>query len=87
MKLVGTLKGHKRGVWCVEFSNVDQVLVRRFFASFLLFQFISNMPFIKLTSSADKTIKLWSVRDFSCLRVLRCLSLSLVALIVPLLDF
>ena len=24
--LLGTLRGHKRGVWCVQFSPVDQCL-------------------------------------------------------------
>jgi U3 small nucleolar RNA-associated protein 13 len=27
MTLLATLQGHRRGVWCVEFSPVDQVLV------------------------------------------------------------
>lgn len=27
LSLITTLKGHKRGVWCVEFSRVDKILV------------------------------------------------------------
>ncbi|KAL8283412.1 hypothetical protein RQP46_005822 [Phenoliferia psychrophenolica] len=44
---VGTFKGHKRGVWSVKFSPVDQVLA---------------------TASGDRTVKLWSLGDFSCLK-------------------
>jgi len=45
---MGVFKGHKRGIWSVAFSTVDQVVA---------------------TSSADKTIKIWSITDFTCLRV------------------
>jgi U3 small nucleolar RNA-associated protein 13 len=48
LKLLGTCKGHKRGVWCVKFSRTE-----RFVA----------------TASGDKSIKLWSLNDFSCLKV------------------
>lgn len=41
------LKGHKRGIWSVEFSPVDQCV---------------------MTSSGDKTIKIWAISDGSCLR-------------------
>ncbi|KAF8322220.1 WD40 repeat-like protein, partial [Clavulina sp. PMI_390] len=47
LKLIGTCKGHKRGVWCVKFSRTE-----RFVA----------------TASGDKTVKLWSLDDFSCLK-------------------
>lgn len=50
LKLLGTCKGHKRGVWCVKFSRTE-----RFVA----------------TASGDKSIKLWSLNDFSCLKVSR----------------
>ncbi|KDD75816.1 hypothetical protein H632_c487p0, partial [Helicosporidium sp. ATCC 50920] len=42
------LKGHRRGVWGVAFSPVDQAVA---------------------TSSADRTLRLWNVRDGACLRV------------------
>ena len=43
------LRGHKRGVWAVEFAPLDRAL---------------------LSASGDKTIKLWSLADGSCLRTL-----------------
>lgn len=49
LKLAGVLRGHKRGIWCVRFSPIDQVLA---------------------TTSADTTAKLWSLSDFSCLKVI-----------------
>ncbi|GAA6002933.1 hypothetical protein JCM10207_001903 [Rhodosporidiobolus poonsookiae] len=47
LSLLGTFKGHKRGVWSVKFSPVDQVLA---------------------TASGDRTVKLWSLQDFSCVK-------------------
>jgi U3 small nucleolar RNA-associated protein 13 len=47
LKLVGTCKGHKRGVWCVRFGKHEKVLA---------------------TASGDKTVRLWSLNDFSCLK-------------------
>ena len=47
LKLVGTCKGHKRGVWAVRFGRAERVLA---------------------TGSGDKTVKLWSLDDYSCLR-------------------
>lgn len=47
LTLVITLAGHKRGVWCVEFSPVDQCI---------------------MTGSGDKTIRIWSLSDGSCLK-------------------
>jgi len=47
LKLVGTCKGHKRGVWAVRFGRAERVLA---------------------TGSGDKTVKLWSLDDFSCLK-------------------
>ncbi|KAG6878129.1 hypothetical protein C0993_011843 [Termitomyces sp. T159_Od127] len=47
LKLIGTCKGHKRGVWTVRFSRTERILA---------------------TGSGDKTVKLWSLDDFSCLK-------------------
>jgi len=59
LQLLGTFKGHKRGVWSVKFSTADQCVA---------------------TASGDRTIKLWNLNDFSCIKtfeghsnsVLRC---------------
>ncbi|GAA6010411.1 hypothetical protein JCM11491_006310 [Sporobolomyces phaffii] len=47
LSLLGTFKGHKRGVWSVKFSPVDQCLA---------------------TASGDRTVKLWSLADFTCVK-------------------
>lgn len=47
IKLLGTCKGHKRGVWSVKFGRAERVLA---------------------TGSGDKTVKLWSLEDFNCLK-------------------
>ena len=41
------LKGHRRGVWSLRFSNIDKVLA---------------------SASGDKTVKLWSLTDYTCLK-------------------
>eukprot|EP00057_Strongylocentrotus_purpuratus_P013737 XP_011668211.1 PREDICTED: transducin beta-like protein 3 [Strongylocentrotus purpuratus] len=45
--LLGSFRGHKRGIWCVQFSPTDQALA---------------------TSSADGSIKIWALSDFSCVK-------------------
>ncbi|KAH8835581.1 U3 small nucleolar RNA-associated protein [Flagelloscypha sp. PMI_526] len=47
LKLLGTCKGHKRGVWSVKFSKAERLLA---------------------TGSGDKTVKLWNLEDFSCVK-------------------
>ena len=47
LTLLGVLRGHKRGIWCIHFSPVDQCVA---------------------TGSADGTVKLWALADFSCVR-------------------
>ncbi|KAF9245872.1 U3 small nucleolar RNA-associated protein [Melanogaster broomeanus] len=47
IKLLGTCKGHKRGVWNVKFGKTERVLA---------------------TGSSDKTVKLWSLEDFTCVK-------------------
>ena len=48
LRLLGTCKGHKRGVWSVKFSKTERYLA---------------------SGSGDKTVRLWSLDDFSCLKV------------------
>ena len=45
---LGVFKGHKRGVWNVQFSPTDQCLA---------------------TASGDRSIKLWNINDFTCIKV------------------
>ncbi|KAG9050764.1 U3 small nucleolar RNA-associated protein 13 [Tulasnella sp. UAMH 9824] len=47
LKLVATLKGHKRGVWNVKFSKFDRVVA---------------------TASGDKSVKLWNLENFACMK-------------------
>ncbi|KAI0033812.1 WD40 repeat-like protein [Vararia minispora EC-137] len=49
LTLLGTCKGHKRGVWSVRFARAERVLA---------------------TGSGDRTVRIWSLDDFACLRVL-----------------
>jgi U3 small nucleolar RNA-associated protein 13 len=47
LRLLGTCKGHKRGVWTVRFGRAERVLA---------------------TGSGDKTIRLWNLDDFTCVK-------------------
>ncbi|KAL6307705.1 U3 small nucleolar RNA-associated protein [Sparassis latifolia] len=47
LRLLGTCKGHKRGVWCVRFGRTERVLA---------------------TGSGDKSVKLWNLDDFTCVK-------------------
>ncbi|KAF7303158.1 U3 small nucleolar RNA-associated protein [Mycena kentingensis (nom. inval.)] len=47
LKLIGTCKGHKRGVWSVKFGRAERVLA---------------------TGSGDKTVRLWNLDDFTCVK-------------------
>lgn len=47
LRQLGTLKGHKRGVWTVRFCRTNRVVA---------------------TGSGDKTVKIWSLDDYSCLK-------------------
>ncbi|KAK5149233.1 hypothetical protein LTR04_007304, partial [Oleoguttula sp. CCFEE 6159] len=60
---VGVLRGHKRGVWSVRFapkeippSNSDSGTAG------------STNKGLVATGSGDKTVKIWSLSDYSCLR-------------------
>ena len=55
---IGVLRGHRRGVWTVKFApNGSNVL------------HIGNKGLIA-TGSGDKTVKIWSLSDYSCLLTL-----------------
>lgn len=47
LTLANTLRGHKRGIWSVDFSPIDQCV---------------------LTSSGDLTLRVWALKDGSCLK-------------------
>ncbi|KFA54743.1 hypothetical protein S40293_00777 [Stachybotrys chartarum IBT 40293] len=57
----GILRGHKRGVWSVQFSPAGMPAIQG-----------DDGPVtgkgVILTGSGDKTIKLWSLSDYSCIR-------------------
>jgi U3 small nucleolar RNA-associated protein 13 len=57
----GVLRGHRRGVWSVRFAPKDTPIIVG-----------DSGPAagrgLVLTGSGDKTIKIWSLSDYSCLR-------------------
>ncbi|EGX94925.1 small nucleolar ribonucleoprotein complex subunit [Cordyceps militaris CM01] len=57
----GILRGHKRGVWSVRFSPVNLPALQS-----------DDGPVtgkgVVLTGSGDKSIKLWSLADYTCIR-------------------
>ena len=57
--VAGVLRGHKRGVWSIRFAPKDTPISTTVPGS------ISRG--IVATGSGDKTIKLWSLSDYSCL--------------------
>ncbi|EFE42386.1 hypothetical protein TRV_02825 [Trichophyton verrucosum HKI 0517] len=57
--VTGVLRGHKRGVWSIRFAPKDTPISTTTPGS------ISRG--IVATGSGDKTIKLWSLSDYSCL--------------------
>ncbi|KAL4873216.1 hypothetical protein BDV12DRAFT_98835 [Aspergillus spectabilis] len=58
--VLGVLRGHKRGVWSARFSpRGTPILTAEAKSS-------TNRGMI-LTGSGDKTVKLWSLSDYSCL--------------------
>ncbi|KAK1833247.1 quinon protein alcohol dehydrogenase-like superfamily [Podospora conica] len=61
LEVQGILKGHKRGVWTVRFSPKDTPAIQGEQGA------VSGKGVI-LTGSGDKTIKLWSLTDYTCIR-------------------
>ncbi|KAL5003888.1 WD40-repeat-containing domain protein [Aspergillus recurvatus] len=58
--VVGVLRGHKRGVWSARFSPKGTPIISADAKS------STNRGMI-ITGSGDKTVKLWSLSDYSCL--------------------
>jgi U3 small nucleolar RNA-associated protein 13 len=57
----GILKGHRRGVWTVRFAPAETPLIQGDDGP------VSGRGAV-LTGGVDKTIKLWNLADYSCLR-------------------
>ncbi|KAK5164090.1 U3 small nucleolar RNA-associated protein 13 [Saxophila tyrrhenica] len=60
---IGVLRGHKRGVWSVAFSppNTPALTTNESGGA-------SSAKGMVVTGSGDKTVRIWSLSDFSCLR-------------------
>ena len=61
---IGVLRGHKRGVWSVKFSPKDTPIIAGSTGGGG-----ANRGFI-LTGSGDRSVKVWSLSDYSCLLTL-----------------
>ncbi|KAF7190381.1 putative U3 small nucleolar RNA-associated protein 13 [Pseudocercospora fuligena] len=60
---IGVLRGHKRGVWTVAFSPPGMPSLTTSDNGNA-----SSAKGMILTGSGDKTVKIWSLADYSCLR-------------------
>ena len=60
----GILRGHKRGVWSVAFAPKDTPPIT---SSSTGGPAAANRGMV-LTGSGDKTVKIWSLNDYTCLR-------------------
>ena len=60
-EVTGILRGHKRGVWSVQFSPSNMPAVQRDDGP-------ATSKGLMLTGSGDKTVKLWSLADYTCIR-------------------
>lgn len=60
----GVLRGHRRGVWSVKFAAKDTPPISGDSGP------ASSSRGLVLTGSGDKTVKIWSLTDYSCLRTL-----------------
>lgn len=57
---IGILRGHKRGVWSVRFAPHNTPIINSDAGT-------STSRGVVATASADKSVKLWSLSDYSCL--------------------
>ncbi|TGJ86003.1 hypothetical protein E0Z10_g2765 [Xylaria hypoxylon] len=57
----GILRGHRRGVWSVSFAPLNTPMLQGEQGS------VSGKGVV-VTGSGDKTVKLWSLADYTCLR-------------------
>ena len=65
---IGVLRGHRRGVWTVKFAPKDSQAPSSAYKGLIA------------TGSGDKTIKVWSLTDYSCLLTLEGHSNSVLKL-------
>jgi U3 small nucleolar RNA-associated protein 13 len=65
---IGVLRGHRRGVWTVKFAPKDSQVPT------------SGNKGLIATGSGDKTVKIWSLADYSCLITLEGHSNSVLKL-------
>ncbi|KAL8789871.1 MAG: hypothetical protein Q9213_000939 [Squamulea squamosa] len=61
----GILRGHRRGVWSVMFAPKDTPAISGNSTGLA-----STRHGVVITGSGDKTVKIWSLTDYSCLRTL-----------------
>ena len=59
---IGVLRGHRRGVWAVRFAPSDFPSIRTSGEQ------INASRGLVLTGSGDRTVKIWNLTDYSCLR-------------------
>lgn len=60
---IGVLRGHKRGVWSVAFSPPGMPALTTGESGMA-----SNAKGMVVTGSGDKTVRIWNLSDYSCLR-------------------
>lgn len=61
---IGVLRGHKRGVWTVAFSPIGMPALTTTGEGGAA----STAKGMVVTGSGDKTVRIWSLTDYSCLR-------------------
>lgn len=60
---IGVLRGHKRGVWSVAFAPIGMPALTQGDGGGA-----SSSRGMVVTGSGDKTVRIWSLSDYSCLR-------------------